>query len=57
MDQSEGPRTAVHCCTCNRLIAMPQHPQPGSQLTCPFCGQKQRLREMTVWVTDPLVEA
>jgi hypothetical protein len=57
MDQPEQPRPAVHCCLCKRLIALPQFPDEQTQLTCPFCGQRQQLRSMAVWVTDPLTQA
>jgi hypothetical protein len=48
---------AVHCCSCSRLIAVPDLAGTGYELTCPFCGARQRLAEMTVLVSEPLTPA
>ena len=59
MDQSipESLEPTVHCCACKRLIKLPSTAVAGDVVACPFCGARQVLRELTVYVSEPAVEA
>ncbi|MDQ3023225.1 MAG: hypothetical protein M3R04_02390 [bacterium] len=57
MDEARTPVRAVHCCACSRLIAVPDLAGKGYELRCPFCATSQRLAELTVLVSEPLVKA
>ena len=59
MDQSipENLEPVVHCCACKRLIVLPSTAAAGSVVACPYCGTRQVLRELTVFVSEPVVEA
>lgn len=54
---SETPERVVHCCACHLLVTLPSTLNLGDVLTCPFCQTRQVLREMTVYVAEPVVEA
>lgn len=54
---SDAPVRAVHCCRCSRLIAVPDLAGVGYELNCPYCGAHQRLAEMTVLISEPLLPA
>jgi hypothetical protein len=54
---SPPPVRAVHCCACSRLITLPEIAAPGYELTCPFCATRQRIAELTVLVSEPLLPA
>jgi hypothetical protein len=53
----QGIDDVLHCCTCSRIFKLPSGSGVGSIITCPFCNTTQKLRTMTVYVSDPLVEA
>jgi uncharacterized paraquat-inducible protein A len=54
---AQSPQRAVHCCACNRLITLPELAGTGYELACPFCLTRQRVAELTVLVTEPLLPA
>lgn len=54
---TQPPVRAVHCCACNRLITLRPEQGAGSELVCPFCHSRQKLRQMSVLVSDPLLPA
>lgn len=54
---SETPERAVHCCACHLLVTLPSETGAGDVLTCPFCHTRMVLREMTVYIAEPVVEA
>lgn len=54
---SETPERVVHCCACHLLVTLPSTTGVGEVLTCPFCQSRMVLREMTVFVAEPVVEA
>lgn len=47
----------VHCSACSRLVTITDGDSEGSVISCPFCHSKMRLKLMTVYVAEPLVEA
>ena len=47
----------MHCCGCNRLIMLKSGTVPGDTVSCPFCDTRMVLRELTVYVAEPLTEA
>jgi hypothetical protein len=54
---SDTPERVVHCCACHLLVTMPSTAGVGSVVTCPFCQARMVVREMTVYVGEPVVEA
>ena len=54
---SNVPVRAVHCCACSKLITIPDLAGTGYELACPFCYTRQKLAEMTVLVSEPLLPA
>jgi hypothetical protein len=57
MVEDLAPRAYVHCCACSRNFPLADSAAPGDVVSCPFCFQLQRLREMTVLVSDPVERA
>jgi hypothetical protein len=57
MDSAAPPPRAVHCCACSRLVIIPELAGAGFELACPFCGTRQKLAEMTVLISEPLLPA
>jgi hypothetical protein len=53
----DTPEPIVHCCGCNRLITLKSGTVPGDTVSCPFCDTRMVLRELTVYVAEPLTEA
>jgi hypothetical protein len=54
---SETPERVVHCCACHLLVTLSSTAAVGAVLSCPFCQTRMVLREMTVFVAEPVVEA
>jgi hypothetical protein len=49
----EKQRTpSVYCAACSRLVVIAADAKPGDVVTCPFCGTKNRLRELTVLTAE-----
>jgi phage FluMu protein Com len=50
MDHEHTP--AVHCAACSRLVTIPADAKSGDEVTCPFCGTVNRLKELTVLTAE-----
>jgi hypothetical protein len=64
MDHSNAERTeqpalkpAVNCPVCKRLFNVPAGHGAGAVLSCPFCSAQMVLRERTMLVAEPVVQA
>jgi hypothetical protein len=53
----DSPERAVQCCGCHLLVKLPSTAGLGDVLTCPICATRMVLRELTVYIAEPVVEA
>lgn len=53
----DSPERVVQCCACHLLVKLPSTARLGDVLTCPLCKTRMVLRELTVYVAEPVEEA
>lgn len=47
----------IHCHACSRYVHMVDENNEGDVISCPFCGTKNRIATMTVYIGEPVEEA